>query len=113
MLAKRWWDVSFRLGLKESSAGLGVTGYLLRNHLTLSADVFDFEYGSYPAIEASGLPNLRLAARLEPVPRLWLEAGMEQVLLGARYGYATGFVGAGFHISDRDVERRPKGTSSL
>ena len=106
MMAKRWWDVSFRLGLKESSGGVGVTGYLFRNHLTLSADVFDFKYGSYPAIDDSGLPNLRLAARLEPVPRLWLEAGMEQVLLGARYGYATGFVGAGFHISDRDVKRR-------
>ncbi len=114
MMAKRWWDVSFRLCIKESSGGVGVTGHLFRNHLTLSADVFDFEYGSYPAIDDSGLPNLRLAARLEPIPRLWLEAGMEQVLLGARYGYATGFVGAGFHITARDVKRRsPEASGSL
>jgi len=38
---------------------------------------------------------------------------MEQVLLGARYGYATGFIGAGFHVSDRDVKRRsPESASS-
>jgi phospholipid/cholesterol/gamma-HCH transport system substrate-binding protein len=104
-MAKRWWDVSFRLGIKESGGGVGVTGYLLRNRLTLSADAFNFALGSYPAVDDAGLPNLRLAARLEPVPRLWLEAGAEQVLLGARYGYFTGFVSAGLHLSTRGLER--------
>jgi phospholipid/cholesterol/gamma-HCH transport system substrate-binding protein len=102
-MSKRWWDVSFRLGIKESSGGGGVTGYLLRNRLMLSADVFDFTFGSYPVVEDSGLPNLRLAARLEPIPRVWLEGGAEQVILGARYGYFTGFVSAGFHFSSKDI----------
>lgn len=102
-MSKRWWDVSFRLGVKESSGGAGATGYLLRDRLMLTADVFDFTFGSYPAIEDSGLPNLRLAARLEPIPRIWLEGGAEQVLLGAKYGYFTGFVSAGFHFSSKDI----------
>jgi phospholipid/cholesterol/gamma-HCH transport system substrate-binding protein len=103
-MAKRWWDVGLRLGVKESGGGVGITGYLLRDRLQVGADVFDFAFGSYPALEASGLPNLRLSARAEPIHHLWVEAGAEQVLLGARYGYATGYIGAGFHFSDDDIK---------
>ncbi len=101
---KRWRDVAFRLGVKETAGGVGMTGYLLRDRLMLNADAFDFAFGSYPALEASGIPNLRLGARLEPVRHVWLEVGAEQVLLGARYGYATGYGGVGFHFSDDDIK---------
>jgi phospholipid/cholesterol/gamma-HCH transport system substrate-binding protein len=101
---KRWRDVAFRLGVKESGGGLGFTGYLLRDRLMINADAFDFAFGSYPALAASGIPNLRLGARAEPIRHLWLEVGAEQVLLGARYGYATGYGGIGFHFSDDDIK---------
>lgn len=104
MMAKRWHDVSFRLGLKEGGGGVGATWYLLDDRLTLSADVFDFKFGSYPSIDDEGIPNMRLAARLEPIDHVWLEAGAEQVLLGAKHGYVTGFVGAGFHFTDDDIK---------
>lgn len=103
-MAKRWWDVSFRLGVKESGGGIGVTGYLLRDRLQLNADVFDFTFGPYPIVADAGLPNVRLGARWEPIHHLWAEAGTEQVLLGARYGYFTGYIGAGFHFSDDDIK---------
>ncbi len=104
LMNKRWFDVAFRLGILEDGGGAGIAGFLWRDRLRLSADVFDFGWGSYPALESSGLPNLRLAARVEPARHLWFEAGAEQVLLGARYGYATGFVGVGFHFADDDIK---------
>lgn len=104
LVNKRWADVAFRLGVLEDGGGAGVAGFLLRDRLRLSADVFDFGWGSYPALESAGIPNLRLAARAEPLRHVWFEAGAEQVLLGARYGYATGFVGLGFHFADDDVK---------
>lgn len=103
-MAKRWWNLGFRLGVKESGGGVGVTGYLLRDRLQLNADVFDFAFGSYPNLASSGLPNLRVGARWEPIDHLWLETGSEQVLLGAKYGYFTGYVGAGFHFTDDDIK---------
>jgi phospholipid/cholesterol/gamma-HCH transport system substrate-binding protein len=103
-MAKRWRDVSFRLGVKEGGGGIGSTAYLFRDRLQLNADVFDFTFGPYPVIEDAGLPNLRLGARLEPIHHVWLEAGSEQILLGARYGYATGYLGFGFHFSDDDIK---------
>lgn len=103
-MAKRWYDVSFRLGVKESGGGIGMTGYLLRDRLQLNADVFDFTFGPYPAVADSGLPNVRLGARVEPLHHVWAEVGSEQLLLGARYGYVTGYIGAGFHFSDDDIK---------
>lgn len=103
-MAKRWWDVAFRLGVKESGGGVGMTVYTLNDALQLNADVFDFAFGSYPALEASGLPNVRLGARAEPWKHVWVEGGAEQVLLGARYGYFTGYIGGGFHFSDDDIK---------
>lgn len=101
---KRWRDVALRLGVKESGGGVGMTAYLLRDRLMLNADAFDFAFGSYPALGASGIPNLRLGARAEPVRHVWVEVGSEQVLLGARYGYFTGYGGLGFHFTDDDIK---------
>jgi phospholipid/cholesterol/gamma-HCH transport system substrate-binding protein len=103
-MTKRWWDLGFRLGIKENGGGVGLTWFLLQDRLMLNADVFDFTFGPYPALESMGLPNLRAGARIEPLHHLWLETGGEQILLGARYGYATGYVGAGFHFSDDDIK---------
>lgn len=104
MMNKRWWNVSMRLGVKENGGGVGMSMYALQDRLVVSADLFDFAFGSYPALDAAGLPNSRVGVRLEPIDRLWLEAGAEQMLLGARYDYFTGYVGAGFHFSDDDIK---------
>lgn len=103
-MEKRFRDVSLRLGVKEGGGGVGATFYAFDDHLQLSGDVFDFSFGSYPAVEAAGLPNVRLGARWEPMRNLYLETGTEQVLLGARYGYFTGYVGGGFRFDDDDIK---------
>lgn len=103
-MQKRWWDLGFRLGVKENGGGVGVTWYGFNDRVSLSGDAFDFAFGSYPALEASGTPNVRVALRAEPIERIWVEAGTEQLLLSARYGYFTGFVGAGFHFTDDDIK---------
>lgn len=101
-IAKRFHDVVFRFGLKESSGGVGVDGMLFHDRLMLSADVYDFTYGSWPVM--NGTPNLELTARAYPVPWLYVEGGLDNVLLGAQYGYATGYVGGGFRFDDDDLK---------
>lgn len=101
---KRWRWYALRLGVKEGGGGLGATTYMFDDRFELQLDVFDFDLGSYPAIEASGLPNLRLAARYEPIDHVHFDVGAEQILLGARYGYGTVFAGLGFHFSDDDIK---------
>lgn len=102
-LEKRWGPVSLRLGVKESGGGIGATAYAFKDRFSVSLDVFDFFYGSYPAIQDRGIPNTRLLARYEPVPNLYFEAGAEQIILGAKHGFFTGFLGVGFHFNDDDL----------
>lgn len=101
-IAKRFHDVIFRFGLKESSGGIGVDGMLFHDRLMLSADVYDFTYGSWPVM--NGTPNVQLTARAYPVPYLYVEGGLDNVVLGAQYGYVTGYVGGGFRFDDNDLK---------
>ncbi|MGC6492581.1 MAG: MlaD family protein [Myxococcota bacterium] len=101
---KRWGPMSLRLGIKENGGGIGATLWAFRDRVQVQADVFDFAFGSYPAIESAGLPNTRALVRVEPFKHMYIEAGAEQILLGAKYGYGTGFVGAGFRFNDDDIK---------
>ena len=102
-LEKRWGKFSFRLGLREGGGGVGATAWLARDKLQLSLDVFDFYFGSYPATQSQGIPNVRIGARFEPTRNFYLEAGVEQVILGAKHGFFTGYLGVGFHFADDDL----------
>jgi hypothetical protein len=64
--------------------------------------VFDFDLSSYPATKTP-YPNVRLFARYEPIDHVYFDLGSEQLLLGLRYGYQTGFAGVGFHFNDDDL----------
>ena len=75
---------------------------LWRDKVMLSADVYDFTYGSWPVMD--GTPNVEVTARLYPWRHVYLEGGMDNVILGARYGYATGFAGGGFTFDDDDLK---------
>lgn len=105
-LAKGMASIALRLGVKEDGGGLGATLGVFRNRFELAVDIFDFDLGSYPAVRAGegrGIPNSRIVLHYEPMQHVYVETGFEQVLLGARYGYATGLVGVGFHFTDDDV----------
>jgi len=102
-LEKRWGKFSFRLGIREGGGGVGVTAYALRDRLTFQLDVFDFFFGSYPALQSRGIPNVRLGARFEPMRNFYIEAGAEQIILGAKHGFFTGYLGVGFTFTDDDL----------
>jgi phospholipid/cholesterol/gamma-HCH transport system substrate-binding protein len=102
--AKRWHDLVLRFGVKESSGGVGADLLFFRDRAQLSADVFDFTYAAWPNMDASGIPNLQLTARAYPFKNVYLEGGMDNVVLGARYGYVTGFAGGGFTFDDQDLK---------
>ncbi|MDP2305558.1 MAG: MlaD family protein [Pseudomonadota bacterium] len=100
--AKRFRDLVLRFGVKESSGGIGADLLLWRDRVQLSADVYDFTYGSWPVM--NGIPNVQLTARVYPWRHLYFEGGLDNVVLGARYGYMTGFAGGGFTFDDDDLK---------
>lgn len=100
--SKRWKNVAARLGVKESSGGVGLDVFLARDRLKLSADIYDFTYASWPVLD--GTPNLTLAARVSPWDRVYVSAGWENAIFGLRHGFTTGFVGAGFAFTDDDIK---------
>lgn len=110
MIAKRWNDISLRLGVKENSGGVGFTWYVggqkMGDKLVLMGDLFDFQYGAYPVVEddAAWMFNTRIQMRYTPFRGMFLEAGVEQILPGIKYGYFTGYVGAGFYFTDNNLK---------
>lgn len=100
--ARRWGHVVGRLGAKESSGGVGLDLLAAGDRLTLSADLFDFKWGSWPVLD--GTPNLTLTGQLAPTKHVYLMGGLDNAIFGARHGYATGFVGVGFWFTDEDLK---------
>lgn len=99
--ARQFHHVVMRFGLKESSGGVGVDVLALHDRLSLSADLYDFTYGSWPVLD--GTPNLQLNLRVNPWHFLYVEGGADNVILGAQHGYFTGFIGGGFTFNDQDL----------
>ncbi|MCB9759390.1 MAG: MCE family protein [Alphaproteobacteria bacterium] len=99
--ARRYGPVAFRLGIKDSAGGVGADAFLWKDRVRFSADLYDFTYGSWPVLD--GTPNLNVGLKVEPYPHLFVQAGLHNVLLGARHGYYTGYVGGGIRFNDDDV----------
>jgi phospholipid/cholesterol/gamma-HCH transport system substrate-binding protein len=106
MINKRWRNWGLRVGVKESSGGAGLTWFGANDRLQLNVDAFDWTYGGYPAVNDPDMVgfNTRVFARYEPMRGMFFEAGTEHILPGLRYGYFTGFAGAGFHFTDNDIK---------
>ncbi len=98
----RWKNTAVRFGLKESSGGVGVDQYLWDDRLRLSLDFYDSKFGSWPVLDNT--PNISFGARLEPLEHVWVQGGLENIWLGARYRFVTGYVGAGFYFYDDDLK---------
>jgi len=100
--ARRYNHIALRLGVKHSSGGVGADAYMWQDRVKVSADLYDFTYGSYPLLD--GTPNLELGVRVEPYPHVFVQGGMYNTLMGARHGMHTGYVGAGLHFNDDDFK---------
>ncbi|MBU1413915.1 MCE family protein [Myxococcota bacterium] len=100
MFAKQVDNLTFRLGIKESSGGGGVDITLLDNRLTFQADLFDFS--------ANEFPRLKLGVSWEFYPGLFLVAGIDDLLNDRpRTGAGGGrdyFLGAQLRFTDEDLK---------
>ncbi len=94
--ARRWHDLALRLGVKENHGGVGADYFLFRNRAALSLDLYDFS--SRP------LPNLELRARVGVYNRIYLAAGVDDLLNSSSDGSVNLYVGGGFSFTDPDLK---------
>lgn len=109
-LAQRWGPATFRVGLFESTGGVGADLDIIPGSLSLRADAFDF----MPV--TGGAPRVRTMLRYSFLNHFDLYAGADDLLNSANpgalrdpQGLLTGpgrsfFLGGGFHFSDEDIK---------
>lgn len=95
VLAKRFWDVTFRAGLIRSSGGAGMDYHLLKDKLILSVEAFDF---SRPGNSF----HLRAYGTLVLFKHLLLTGGVDDAV--AKVGGINPFAGAGLQFTDNDLK---------
>ncbi|MFH1262816.1 MAG: MlaD family protein [Pseudomonadota bacterium] len=95
MLAKRFWDVTFRAGLLRSSGGAGMDYHLLKDRLMLSVEAFDF---SRPGNRA----HIRAYGTFILYKHLLLTGGVDDV--ATKVGGRNAFAGAGIQFTDNDLK---------
>lgn len=100
--AKRYRDLTLRLGIKEGSGGFGADLWLFDDHLGLSLDLFDFVWASWP--EQRGIPNVKFAIDVVPIKHIYLTAGADNIVNRAIHGEFTWFVGGGVWFTDNDIK---------
>ena len=99
MFGKRWGDLVGRVGLIESSGGVGVDYLLFQDRLKLSANVYGW---TRPTVDA--FPRTKLWFDWRFIPNVYLTGGVENLLNASSSG--TGreyFVGAGVYFNDQDL----------
>jgi len=102
MFAKRWRDFVLRIGIKENSGGIGADLLLFDDHLTLSLDVFDFTWASWP--ERTGIPNIKFAADISPIKNIYFTVGADNIVNHLKREEFTWFVGGGVWFTDNDIK---------
>jgi len=99
MYGKRWGDLVGRVGLIESSGGIGVDYLLFRDQLKLSLNVYGW---TRPTIDS--FPRTKLWFDWRFIPNVYVTAGVENLLNAYNYGAGREFfVGAGIFFSDQDL----------
>jgi phospholipid/cholesterol/gamma-HCH transport system substrate-binding protein len=92
--------VGARFGIKESTGGFGVDGYLRQDSVVVSADVFDFKSNVWPRV--------KLLGAWEFFRYLYVVGGMDDILNGdSRKGTGGGrdyFLGAQLRFNDEDLK---------
>ncbi len=93
-MAKRFYDLTLRGGIIESTGGVGMDYNLLRNRLILSFEAFDFGKESNP--------NLQARLSLEPLKHLYLVGGANDFINSE--GEPRYFFGGGIKFEDKDLK---------
>ncbi|MEY2668813.1 MAG: hypothetical protein RJA59_1451 [Pseudomonadota bacterium] len=99
MYGKRWGDLVGRIGLIESSGGIGVDYLLFQDQLKLSANVYGW---TRPTVDT--FPRTKLWFDWRFIPNVYITAGVENVLNSPTLGYGREFfVGGGVFFTDQDL----------
>ncbi|WP_375759535.1 MlaD family protein [Corallococcus exercitus] len=104
--AKRYYFTTLRVGLIESTGGLGADLHLFDDALTLKMDAFNF------TADELRYPRLRATLRAQAFDHLFVVAGMDDILNARQRDAATRrliagrdfFFGAGFFFTDDDLK---------
>jgi phospholipid/cholesterol/gamma-HCH transport system substrate-binding protein len=95
--AKRFNNTALRIGLVESSFGVGLDQFFLDDKLRLYADAWDFETDEYLAEDA----HLNVGADYFIFKNFFISGGVDNILNSHRTG---AFFGAGVRFEDEDFK---------
>lgn len=105
-VAKRYYFTTLRMGVMESTGGVGADFNLFDDQLQLKLDAFNF------SVQALAYPRLRATARANLFDHLVVTAGMDDILnRQVRDGFTNRlllgrdfFVGGGIYFNDDDLK---------
>lgn len=97
----KWFILTLRYGIKESTGGLGFDMDFFRERLALRADLFDFR--------ANVLPRLRIWSLVQPYRNLYLVGGVDDVLNDRPPGVLSNtgrdfYIGGQLMFNDEDLK---------
>lgn len=101
---KRWGNVDGRIGLKESTGGVGADYFFFHDKFRVSADVFEFSRGERVTGPHAGekfLPRIKVGARYDVYRHTFIVAGGDDLLNDDLRAF---YVGAGFEFNDDDLK---------
>ncbi len=93
MLAKRWYFLTGRFGIIESSGGLGLDLQFWDDRIRVTVDAFDFGLAAYP--------RMRTWLGFHILDNFFVNAGVDEVIDGGRRDY---FFGLGVSFTDDDLK---------
>jgi phospholipid/cholesterol/gamma-HCH transport system substrate-binding protein len=93
MFARRLGPATFLFGIRESSGGVGMNLHAFDDRLELQSDLFGFG--------ENVRPRWRERFQYEFVKRIWVVAGVDDLLNSDRTDY---FVGAQLRFTDEDLK---------
>ncbi len=119
MFAKRFFDfLVLRVGLIETTGGVGANLFLFDDRVELRTDLFDFR-GPRDTLATDTLPDFylprwRTVVKAQPIPHLYVSAGVDDALNSVgprgiqlydpRVGYGLDyFIGVGLTFQDEDL----------
>lgn len=95
--ARRFKDTTLRIGLIESTFGVGADQYLLNDRVRITADAWDFGEDEY----LSENPHVKLAMDMFVTRNIFLSGGYDNVFNTEHSGYS---VGVGLRFEDEDLK---------
>jgi phospholipid/cholesterol/gamma-HCH transport system substrate-binding protein len=104
--AKRYYFTTLRFGIIESTGGVGADFHFFQDHLTLKVDAFNF------SVDELRYPRIRTSLRAQAFDRLFITAGMDDLLNDPKRDLNTRrmlagrdfFFGGGIYFTDDDLK---------